>query len=357
MLFDELKRFITDVMQMSHVYQPVMLMTLLEKGGQASVRDIARSILAHDESQIEYYEQITKNMPGPVLRNRGVVGQIGQRRIEGYELLDFSTLSNEQKDELVALCRAKLTDFVERRGDAIWSHRKLSEGYISGTIRYAVLKRVKFRCELCGVSADKRALEVDHIVPRNKGGSDDESNLQALCYRCNAMKRDTDDTDFRHMAEGYKHRQPGCVFCDIPPERIIEQNELCYAVGDKFQVTPGHALVIPRRHVADFFGLWQPERNGGQLFAQEAGGAAQGRRPDRNRLQHRHELRRGRRTNRLSLPRPFDPPPSRGCRKPGRRRSSCGPRHQPRRPRRPPGAVIVTGLASGGVVRATWLFA
>jgi diadenosine tetraphosphate (Ap4A) HIT family hydrolase len=262
MLFADLKHFVANVMQMSHVYQPVMLMTLIERGGRASVRDIACGILAHDESQIEYYEQITKNMPGPVLRNRGVVAQLGQRRIEGYELLDFSTLTSEQKDELVALCQAKLKEFVERRGDAIWGHRKVSEGYISGTIRYEVLKRAKFRCELCGVPADEKALEVDHIVPRNKGGPDDETNLQALCYSCNAMKRDTDDTDFRDMAAGYKHRQPGCVFCEILPDRIIEQNELCYAVRDKFPVTPDHALVIPKRHVADFFGLWQPERNG-----------------------------------------------------------------------------------------------
>ncbi|MCX5946667.1 MAG: HNH endonuclease signature motif containing protein [Cyanobacteria bacterium] len=32
----------------------------------------------------------------------------------------------------------------------------------------------------------QRALEVDHIVPRNQGGSDDLSNLQAFCFRCNA---------------------------------------------------------------------------------------------------------------------------------------------------------------------------
>ncbi|MFO8237528.1 MAG: HNH endonuclease signature motif containing protein [Prochlorococcaceae cyanobacterium] len=30
---------------------------------------------------------------------------------------------------------------------------------------------------------------MDHIVPRNQGGSDDLSNLQALCVRCNAGKR------------------------------------------------------------------------------------------------------------------------------------------------------------------------
>jgi hypothetical protein len=60
MNFNDLKRFIEKSMRMSHIYQPVMLMTLLEKGGRASVRDIGISILIHDEGQIEYYEQITK---------------------------------------------------------------------------------------------------------------------------------------------------------------------------------------------------------------------------------------------------------------------------------------------------------
>ncbi len=52
---------------MSHIYQPVMLMELLKGGGRSSVADIAKSLLAHDQSQIEYYEEITKNMVGDVL--------------------------------------------------------------------------------------------------------------------------------------------------------------------------------------------------------------------------------------------------------------------------------------------------
>lgn len=261
MLFVDLKHFVAKVMQMSHVYQPVMLLALIERGGRATVRDIACSILSHDESQIEYYEEITKNMPGPVLAKRNVVAKLGTRRIEGYELLDFGTLTEDEKAELVSLCLEKLNKFKEDRGETIWSHRKLSDGYISGTIRYEVLKRAKFRCELCGVSAEVKALEVDHILPRNKGGTDDISNFQSLCYSCNAMKRDTDDTDFRGMAEAYKHREAGCPFCEMPVDRVIDQNELCYVVRDKYPVSAGHTLVIPKRHVADYFGLWQPELN------------------------------------------------------------------------------------------------
>jgi len=65
--FGELSHFIRKEMRMSHVYQPVMLMELLKRGSSASTRDIAKAYLVEDISQIEYYERITKNMPGRVL--------------------------------------------------------------------------------------------------------------------------------------------------------------------------------------------------------------------------------------------------------------------------------------------------
>lgn len=132
---------------------------------------------------------------------------------------------------------------------------------MSGTLKYEVLKRAQFRCELCGVSAEEKALEVDHIHPRNLGGTDDENNLQALCYSCNATKRDRDATDFRPWRDQYAARQANCPFCEIPPGRVIAQNDLAYAIRDGFPVTPLHTLVIPKRHVSDYFGLARPEAN------------------------------------------------------------------------------------------------
>ena len=56
-------------MRMSHIYQPVMLKTLLSNKGTASIEQIARDILSNDESQVDYYESITALPPqtGPVL--------------------------------------------------------------------------------------------------------------------------------------------------------------------------------------------------------------------------------------------------------------------------------------------------
>ena len=140
---------------------------------------------------------------------------------------------------------------------------------MSGTLQYEVLKRAKFRCELCGTSAEDKALEVDHIVPRNHGGQDDITNLQALCYSCNAMKRDRDDADFRGIAETYNRREAGCLFCEIDGARVIASNALCYAIRDKFPVTECHTLVIPKRHVADYFDLYQPEINAANALLNE----------------------------------------------------------------------------------------
>jgi hypothetical protein len=72
--FAELKNFINNQMRMQHIYQPVMIKILLESDNkQASVRRIAHAFLQKDESQLEYYMQITKAMPGKVLARHGIV--------------------------------------------------------------------------------------------------------------------------------------------------------------------------------------------------------------------------------------------------------------------------------------------
>jgi diadenosine tetraphosphate (Ap4A) HIT family hydrolase len=51
-----------------------------------------------------------------------------------------------------------------------------------------------------------------------------------------------------------------CRFCSAIAGRVIASNALAFAIRDAFPVTPLHALVIPHRHVADFFGLTPEER-------------------------------------------------------------------------------------------------
>lgn len=61
---------------------------------------------------------------------------------------------------------------------------------------WTVLARDKWKCRSCGRTAkeDGVLLEVDHIIPRSKGGNDDISNLQTLCKKCNIGKSNKDST-------------------------------------------------------------------------------------------------------------------------------------------------------------------
>ena len=195
--------------------------------------------------------------------------QITEREGATYRIHGFDELSPDEVSALIAACETKIEAYVSDRGNAIWHHRKRAKGYVPGAVRYEVLKRAKYRCELCGISAEEKALEVDHILPRNHGGSDELHNFQALCYSCNATKRDRDDTDFRGIAESYRKREQGCPFCELPTSRIIAENELALVFRDGFPVTTDHTLIIPKRHVADYFDLYPPERNAIEALLQQ----------------------------------------------------------------------------------------
>jgi diadenosine tetraphosphate (Ap4A) HIT family hydrolase len=256
MNFNQLKRYIEKDMRMAHIYQPVMIKTIIEAEGRASATAIAKKLVIYDDSQIEYYEKIVKIMPARILKNHGIVRQVGR----GYELsLDLDGLSRDQKRELMDLCDARLREYIEKRGKKIWQHRWVGDRAVSGSVRYEVLKNAGFRCQLCGVSAEERALEVDHIIPRNLKGADTMDNYQALCYKCNANKRDTDSTSFREWGDLYGKKEVGCFFCDPEEKRVLCQSELAYVLQDGFPVTKGHVLIIPKRHVASLFDLFDPE--------------------------------------------------------------------------------------------------
>ncbi|WP_231594521.1 HNH endonuclease [Synechococcus sp. CBW1107] len=209
--FLRLRAFIAERMRMSHIYQPLMLMELLGRSSPAPAQDVARRILGEDVTQIEYYTERVKRMVGRVLTGNGITAYGNG----AYSLIGGEELSDGERDELLELCRQRLDAFREQRGEEVFAHRSRHRSPISGSVKYRVLTRARGRCECCGAHEHQRAIEVDHIIPKNQGGSDDITNLQALCFRCNAGKRDTDCTDFRGLQARYGHPVAGCVFCAL----------------------------------------------------------------------------------------------------------------------------------------------
>jgi diadenosine tetraphosphate (Ap4A) HIT family hydrolase len=51
-----------------------------------------------------------------------------------------------------------------------------------------------------------------------------------------------------------------CPFCLVQALTLVAENDLAFAVRDKFPVRPLHTLVIPKRHVADIFETSLEER-------------------------------------------------------------------------------------------------
>ena len=59
----------------------------------------------------------------------------------------------------------------------------------SESVRQKLYKAQKGKCNACDYTADHiRHFELDHIIPKDKGGSDTEGNYQLLCPSCNRIK-------------------------------------------------------------------------------------------------------------------------------------------------------------------------
>jgi hypothetical protein len=181
--------FVKTKMRMSHVYQPLVIRYLVESGGVSSVRQLARYMAVSDESQVRFYERKLREMPLRVLQRHGIVTVSGD-----LVTLSVKRLSPKDAASLEAACTSRLADYLAEKGHADWSGL-IDFSEVSASLRYRVLARDR-KCRLCGAGPSESPLHVDHILPRSKGGSNDENNLQVLCQRCNVGKGNADSRKF-----------------------------------------------------------------------------------------------------------------------------------------------------------------
>lgn len=254
MTFEHLIDFLTNKMKMSHIYQPLLVRSLVDAGGSATLRQLATHFLSQDESQLLYYEKRIKEMPLKVLSKHGIVDKDRE-----FIHLNVQSLTLQQKAQIRCICEQKLQEYVQKKGLGIWDYRLLETDPVPDNLRYLVLASSDGRCALCGATKKESPLDVDHIIPRSRGGKNELTNLQVLCAKCNRTKGNKDTRDFRGPIP--EEKADGCIFCaeDIK-DRIVIENGPVYAIHDNYPVTPGHTLVIPKRHTADYFTLSSTER-------------------------------------------------------------------------------------------------
>ena len=120
----------------------------------------------------------------------------------------FGVFSNMQKaiedahKEEQALAQRDREELEQFKQKDIEAKELAQRRRVSPAQKDAVLRRDGYKCQICGISreyldekipglGDYLRLEVDHIIPIAQGGKSDESNLQYLCWRCNAAKGST----------------------------------------------------------------------------------------------------------------------------------------------------------------------
>jgi len=75
---------------------------------------------------------------------------------------------------------------------------------ISKKVRFEVFKRDKFICQYCGRHSPNIILEIDHVEPVSKGGSNDILNLITSCKECNRGKTNIQLDDESALAKQKK---------------------------------------------------------------------------------------------------------------------------------------------------------
>ena len=254
MKFDELIEFLETKMSMRHIYQPLLIKTLVDAGGSATIRQLANAFLSQDESQLIYYEDRIKQMPLKILLKHGIVTKDGN-----LVVLNAGRMTLEQKANIRMLCEQKLQEYVAKRGLSIWDYRLLKRNPVLRSLYLRVMQEARGRCALCGATRDDRPLHIDHIKPISRGGKTEYPNLQVLCSKCNLIKGNTDDTDYRNFV--MPDNDPLCRFChDKVKNRVVEEYETVWEIEDGFPVSDGHHLILPKRHTPDWFSMTETER-------------------------------------------------------------------------------------------------
>jgi 5-methylcytosine-specific restriction endonuclease McrA len=98
---------------------------------------------------------------------------------------------NANKDRLREYALNYYRENREERIEKSIAYREKQRNGMAPCRRFDVLHRDNFTCQYCGKAprkGDEVTLEVDHIYPRSKGGSNDKDNLITACSDCNVGK-------------------------------------------------------------------------------------------------------------------------------------------------------------------------
>ena len=134
--------------------------------------------------------------------------------------------------------------------------------YQQGTLYQTELKPYLFkkhngRCVYCGSKAE----EIEHVIPKSKGGTDSPYNLVIACRKCNELKGKLSLKEFgKLMNKDFSHLEPK----ELPKHAAIVQSARNYMFKEIYKIVPNTAgfdawltkynreeLNLPKQHYYD----------------------------------------------------------------------------------------------------------
>ena len=249
-------------MKMTSVYQPIVIRTLIESGGEATDLDMARAFLGEDKRQTEYYAAIARRWPRQTLERHGVVRyRKGARGGSGTFVLSLEGATDGQRRRIAELCNLRLEEYIDREtaGMPLFGGAGRQPA-ASDAARNAALARSGGMCASCSTPLHKTSTRFEYIVPPGiGGGADDPSNLQALCAVCSVSRRDRNALEFLLVRNRLRFRS-GCYLCGMRESADL-RNELAVAVPAEQAAGGDHWIVAPKSHVPRFEDMLPAERH------------------------------------------------------------------------------------------------
>lgn len=143
------------------------------------------------------------NVKDPKIRQKISAGLKGNKNAVGGKSNTGRKMSEEQKQRLREYWTGRLRPELSGSRNHNWKGGISKEQKRERAkqrrlkIRFEVLERDKFTCRYCGRSSLEAKLEIDHKIPRSKGGQNSFDNYITSCKECNLGKGDVILNEFK----------------------------------------------------------------------------------------------------------------------------------------------------------------
>lgn len=136
---------------------------------------------------------------------------------------------------------------------------------LSKRTRFEIFKRDGFTCQYCGQRPPDVILEVDHIDPSSKGGSDEEINLITSCFACNRGKSDRKlgdihprpDADMKFL-ETQQEIAEAKRYLGASEEKALLRGQICEKLSELWEELISEVYVPTRKMLGGWLTNYEP---------------------------------------------------------------------------------------------------